>query len=92
MLNVNELQKEHKIKKNKLKCMVKAVLEDCYKRIKKRNDIGCTAMKYTLPAIQLGFPLLDPVVCMKYIKKKLEKGEFKVLQLTENTLIVDLSR
>jgi len=91
MLNVNDLQNVAKSRKEREKKTYKIILQDCYKKIKLRNEHGQTKVVFSVPVFMYDSPLYNINDAIKYIVKKLRKGGFRVY-VSDNTLSIDWTK
>ena len=88
-ISAKSLQKYIKSKQDKRKNIYKQLLIKCYKHInfnaKRKHQYFCI---FIVPVLNLGIPIIDINNCIYYIKKKLEKKDFKVTVLENNSLYI----
>jgi hypothetical protein len=69
-----DLYEIKKKKEAKVNSAFNIILEACYKKIKSIAMMGAQSLYYSIPPIQIGFPLYNYNDCMSYITKTLKKN------------------
>ena len=87
ILRVEDLQKKNKEKSDMKKKAFTEILQECYKKISMKNNLGLNSTTFDIPMVHFGYPLYNPSEVMNFIIKKLQKGGFKVY-IHATTLII----
>ena len=73
-ISLYDLYEIKKKKEAKINSAFNIILNACYKKIKSIATMGGQSLYYTIPPIQLGFPLYNYTECMNYITTTLRKN------------------
>ena len=72
-ISLYDLYEIKKKKEAKINSAFNIILSACYKKIKSIAMMGCQTLYYTIPPIQIGYPLYNYNDCMNYITSTLRK-------------------
>ena len=67
----------------------KSLYAKCAEHIKRRNEMGHTVTRYHVPGFVVGRPLFNHAHAVRYIREKLERGKFEVVQHGSGELVID---
>jgi hypothetical protein len=73
-ISLFDLYEIKKKKEAKVNSAFNIILEACYKKIKSIAMMGAQSLYYSIPPIQIGFPLYNYNDCMNHITKTLRKN------------------
>ena len=88
MININELNRRRRQKKQRDKEIFTRVLKRCHIRIKMSANRLASSTTYEVPTYIPGLPLFQLVDCVRFLKKKLRDNGFKVKLLGMSTLYI----
>ena len=89
MVNINDLKKAEKLKKeNKINCYNK-IYHLVSNKIKLIASTNKKSTWYEIPFYIFGYPIYDVKDCSKFLIKKLKKNGFNVNFLDPNILLID---
>ena len=91
MLTADDLLKTRNIRAENNKEIYREFLKEAHTRIKRRNELKCTSLLYTVPPITFGKLLYNVNHAIQYISNKLRQGNFKVTLLHGTTMHIDWS-
>lgn len=73
-ISLYDLYEIKKKKEAKINSAFNIILNACYKKIKSIANMGGQSLYYTIPPIQIGYPLYNYNDCMNYITTTLKKN------------------
>ena len=88
MVKAQDLIKEQKLREEKKKEVYKKILKKIEKKIVLASASNFYECKYDVPTFIIGLPIYSVNNCKEYIKVKLEKNGFKVINIVNDTLLI----
>tara|TARA_R110002072_G_scaffold13429_4_gene56452 strand:+ start:3358 stop:3744 length:387 start_codon:yes stop_codon:yes gene_type:complete len=92
MLNVDDIHKIERQRRETKKEIYKKIYEQFCRRIKQCVELGETQAFLRTPPYLIGFPTYDRIKATVYLKRQLELGKFDVTKLSDIDLYVSWKR